>query len=123
MSYELTRMEPEGVARLAFHGESSRQENEHARAALARFCAETGVEKVLVDLTEVTSFMGGATLDLHFFGASFPSIKFPPALRLAVLTPPKLRADVYFMLTVAWNRSFTMEMSDDRGQVMQWLLR
>ncbi len=122
MPYELSKLEPEGTARLLFRGEASRKDNEQAREDLARLCAQAGVKNVLVDFIEAASLMAGATLDLHAFGQTFLPREFPPDLRLAVLAPVHLLADVQFVVNVAWNRGFTMQVFIDRNQAIKWLL-
>ena len=124
MAYKITIID-EGVVELRFSDVSSIEEHERARDELADLCRKKGLTKVLVDMSEQFSSMGGGTMDLFGFGESFVKGKFPRNASIAVVGKQASEADedLEFVVTVARNRGFAMELFRDAGDAMTWLLR
>ena len=112
-----------GVIELRFSGASDVREHEKSRDDVADLCREKGLTRVLVDMSEQTSFEGGATMDLFGFGESFVKGKFPRSAAIAVVNPVSEEAadDVEFVVTVARNRGFSMELFRDTEEALKWL--
>ncbi len=107
--------------RLRFSGESSQRENEEARSAVAELCEITGYRRLIVDVTEVESFMSGSTLDLFKFGTEFAMGQFPRKMKIAVVNENGPQPDVNLVILVALNLGFTMELFNDVDEAWRWL--
>lgn len=120
MAYEISVTGDEKVVNLRFSGDSDAAENQRARDEVVALCAERGLTRMLVDMTEVGSIMSGQTLDLFRFGEDFAKGMFPQDARIAVVEKDP-NPDVDFVVTVARNRGFLMEVFDDRDKALAWL--
>ena len=72
-------------------------------------------------MTEEESFMSGSTFDLFEFGKEFPMGQFPRKVKIAVVDGNGPKPDVRFVVTVAKNRGFTMELFTDADDARRWL--
>ncbi len=81
-----------------------------------RLHQETGINKVLVDTTGLTSFPG--TIDAYEIAKSFPR-----TLRIAVfiLEEQKTRFDLRFTETVAQNYGIDLRLFNSKDDALEWL--
>lgn len=121
MPYHLSQIESDALIRLRFSGKSDRREHEEARSAAVELCETTGYWRLIVDMTEEESFMSGSTLDLFQFGTLFATGQFPRKMKIAVVNKSGPKPDVDFVVTVAKNRGFTMELFNDVDEASRWL--
>jgi hypothetical protein len=124
MSYEIRVIEGD-VVELSFAAVSAIEEHERARDEVADLCRQKGLTKVLVDMSERSSVMGGATMDLFGFGESFVKGKFPRSASIAVVGKPVAEPDddLEFVVTVARNRGFAIELFHAVDDALRWLKR
>ena len=67
--------------------------------------------------------MSSSTLDLFEFGKEFTMGEFPRDARIAVVNQNGPNPDLEFVVTVAWNRGFSMELFNDVAEARRWLQR
>jgi hypothetical protein len=122
MSYELNLIDEE-IIYLRFSGESDSSEHEQSRDEAAKICREKGLARVLVDMSAQTAFMASETMDLYKFGESFVKGSFPRQACIAVVADPTVPVgrDVNFVITVARNRGFRVQLFQDQEEALQWL--
>ena len=123
MPYHLSQIDRDAFVRLRFSGKSNRREHEEARSAAVELCEITGYRRLIVDMTEEESFMSGSTLDLFKFGTEFAMGQFPRKVKIAVVNENGPKPDVEFVVAVAQNRGFTMELFNDVDEAWRWLQR
>jgi hypothetical protein len=124
MPYEI-RVLDGGVIELRFSDVSAIEEHERARDEVADLCRQEGLTRVLVDMSERSSTMGGATMDLFGFGESFVKGRFPRTASIAAVgkQPAEADDDLEFVVTVARNRGFSMELFHSAEDALRWLKR
>ncbi len=121
MPYHLSQIDKDALMRLRFSGESSLRENEEARSAAAELSEITGYRRLIVDVTEAGSFMSGSTLDLFKFGTEFAKGQFPRKVKIAAVNENGPQRDIEFIVNVANNRGFTIELFNDVDEAWRWL--
>jgi hypothetical protein len=124
VSYEIKTVGG-GIVELRFSGVSAIEEHQRSRDEVAELCRLKGLTRVLVDMSEQSSSMGGGTMDLFAFGESFVKGKFPRNASIAVVGKPATETDddLQFVVTVARNRGFSMELFRDAADALTWLQR
>ena len=123
MAYHLSQIDKDALIRLRFSGETSQREHEEARSAAAELCEITGYRRLIVDVTEVESFMSGSTLKLFKFGTEFAMGQFPRKVKIAAVNENGPQPDMDFIANVAHNRGFTIELFNDVDEAWRWLQR
>jgi hypothetical protein len=122
MPYELSIDDESGIVQLGFTGNSTIGEHEISRDKLARLLDENGLRRAIVDMTKEESFMKGSTLHLFDFGCSLASAVFSRGVKLAVVDENGSKSDVDFVVTVASNRGFVVQLFTDTARAIEWLV-
>ena len=102
------------VIRIRSWGDLTIEDWNHSKSEVVRLHTATGVDQLLVDVTEQTS--APSTLDIFDFGSDRPG-----SICVAIVTGAATREDQEFLENVAMNRARTMRTFDGVGQALDWL--
>lgn len=118
MPFVLSAPKDADYVQLDWHGDVSEAEMETARIQSVRFALEHGLQKLLIDVTDVsprpsTAGLFITTLDHVENGST--------VLHTALLARPDQDIDARFVRNVASNHAYPLEAFSDRAAAHRWL--
>lgn len=102
------------VIRIRSWGDVTIDDWNRSRSEVIRVNRESGVNRLLVDVTAQTS--APTTLDIFDFGSEWPA-----DIRAAIVIGEATREDQEFLENVAMNRARAMRTFEDLDEALEWL--
>jgi hypothetical protein len=110
-------IEDQNMIKVDSFGEIKIEDLRNSMYEVAKIHREQGLKKVFVDATKETSFPTVAPT----FGFGSELAESMINLRIAVVTPPKLKNILRFLETVATNRGAQVQLFDSEVEALAWL--
>ncbi len=114
MPEEVTLDKSLNIIRVRSWGDATIADWNASRDSIIALYRETGINKVVVDVTEQTS--APSTVDIFDFGSAWL-----PGVRVAIVTSDATREDQEFLENVAMNRARPMRTFDELDEALDWL--
>ncbi len=124
MAYELRVDEDAGIVEARFSGGYVLDEHVEARRRVLNLCRETGIRRVLADLTQMRAGEQASDFLFYAFGSSWQSEEIPPDMRFACVLPLEVLSaeGAAFAADVSGEHSAPIKMCRSSEEARAWLL-